>query len=446
MAMGSPLLSMGDNPTFWSNTFIKRSDLISSPRTCKTYIILCLASKGRGFGDEPLKKEKSNTTKVPQESMRVASKPSNFVSGVPKQRTKKAPLLEVDVDSKSRSDVMDRQFLEKIEAVRRSVREQKKYEKKVYQAIDYDAPVESEQTSTGLGMKVGVGIAVVVFGLVFALGDFLPSGSVGPNDDTSIIERKLTEKEKATLEGTLRQYEATLSNSPEDPTALEGAAVTLVELGEYKRAASLLEKLTKENPNDIEAYRLLGEVKYELKDFEGSASAFRSSLSASDSIDFEVLRGLTNSLLAAKRPSEAVQLLLSSRELLNGGKPDGSSVSMDTKGKLDQKVQEIDPIQVELLLGKAYSDWGHVSDAVAVYDQLISKYPNDFRGYLAKGIILKENGKIGDAERMFIQRTVRPSGFSVVDVKIKTNRNGERDHQRVISMSIFCIFLEFSCN
>jgi len=48
-------------------------------------------------------------------------------------------------------------------------------------------------------------------------------------------------------------------------------------------------------------------------------------------------------------------------------------------------------MQVELLLGKAYSDWGHVSDAVAVYDQLISKYPNDFRGYLAKVryIILK---------------------------------------------------------
>ena len=41
-------------------------------------------------------------------------------------------------------------------------------------------------------------------------------------------------------------------------------------------------------------------------------------------------------------------------------------------------------LQVELLLGKAYSDGGRVSDAVAVYDQLISSYPNDFRGYLAK--------------------------------------------------------------
>lgn len=40
--------------------------------------------------------------------------------------------------------------------------------------------------------------------------------------------------------------------------------------------------------------------------------------------------------------------------------------------------------QVDLLLGKAYSDWGHVSDAVSVYDQLISSHPDDFRGYLAK--------------------------------------------------------------
>lgn len=41
-------------------------------------------------------------------------------------------------------------------------------------------------------------------------------------------------------------------------------------------------------------------------------------------------------------------------------------------------------LQVDLLLGKSYSDWGHVSDAVSVYDQLISSHPNDFRGYLAK--------------------------------------------------------------
>ncbi|XP_020261552.1 uncharacterized protein LOC109837640 isoform X1 [Asparagus officinalis] len=316
---------------------------------------------------------------------------------------RQAPELTTGLDQKSR--ILDRKFLEKVDAVRRSARELKKVEEdKLYQAIDYDAPVETEQSTTGLGTKVGVGIAVVVFGLVFAFGDFLPSTSVGPNNDSAVVEKKLTDKEKATLKERLQQFEAVLSTSPEDPTALEGAAVTLAELGEYEPASSFLEKLIKERPNDIEAFRLLGEVKYELKDFEGSASTYRTALSkASDGINFEVLRGLTNSLLAAKKPSEAVQVLLSSRGQLNGGSSDASNILPDASSNLEQTMQKVDPVQVELLLGKAYSDWGHVSDAVAVYDQLISKYPNDFRGYLAKGIILKENGKLGDAERMFIQ-------------------------------------------
>jgi hypothetical protein len=41
-------------------------------------------------------------------------------------------------------------------------------------------------------------------------------------------------------------------------------------------------------------------------------------------------------------------------------------------------------LQVDLLLGKAYSDWGHISDAVSVYDELINEQPEDFRPYLAK--------------------------------------------------------------
>jgi len=43
--------------------------------------------------------------------------------------------------------------------------------------------------------------------------------------------------------------------------------------------------------------------------------------------------------------------------------------------------------QVDLLLGKVYSDWGHISDAVSVYDKLINEHPEDFRGYLAKVLI-----------------------------------------------------------
>ncbi|KAF2309199.1 hypothetical protein GH714_001157 [Hevea brasiliensis] len=55
---------------------------------------------------------------------------------------------------------------------------------------------------------------------------------------------------------------------------------------------------------------------------------------------------------------------------------------------------EVDPIQVDLLHGKAYSDWGHASDAVSVYDQLISSHPNHFWVYLAKCDLIHRNFQI----------------------------------------------------
>lgn len=302
-------------------------------------------------------------------------------------------------DGKSNNRAADIQFEERLEAIRRSALEQRKADvSKEYGSIDYDAPVESEQNKIGLGTKIGVGVAVIVFGLIFALGDFLPSGSI--SEEAAVVNNKLSEKERSILETRLQQYEATLRISPKDPIALEGAAVTLAELGEYTRAASLLENLIKEKPSDGDAFRLLGDVRYELKDYEGSATAYRSSATVSKTIDFEVLRGLTNAFLAANKPEEAVQVLLASRGRL--AETSNNSDKKTERGTLETKLR-VDPIQIELLLGKAYSDWGHISDAVSVYDSLISSYPEDFRGYLAKGIILKENGKLGEAERMFIQ-------------------------------------------
>ncbi|XP_060669688.1 uncharacterized protein LOC132799248 [Ziziphus jujuba] len=77
---------------------------------------------------------------------------------------------------------------------------------------------------------------------------------------------------------------------------------------------------------------------------------------------------------------EAVNFLLASQQQLQA---QISEVRSESSTK-EAEVQKVDPVQVDLLVGKAYSDWGHVSDAVAVYDQLISAHPDDFRAYLAK--------------------------------------------------------------
>lgn len=43
----------------------------------------------------------------------------------------------------------------------------------------------------------------------------------------------------------------------------------------------------KEKPNDADAFRLLGEVKYELKDYDGSVAAYKSSAKVSLLKDFK---------------------------------------------------------------------------------------------------------------------------------------------------------------
>ncbi|CAN6447498.1 unnamed protein product [Victoria cruziana] len=378
------LLPQAKQP-FTRNALFTRSighKKISAYLSCSRYLnsyVCSTSDRKRGFGAQPVKKRKVIRLNVPKEDKDASSLPRKLSSRQSETSIGQAPGLSSSNDRRSENIVLDSKFNEKLEAIKRNTLEQRKAkENEQYRAIDYDAPIEPDKSSTGLGVKVGVGVAVVALGLAFTLGDFFPSGSLSTSSDLSIERKKLPEEEKK---------------------ALQGSAVTLVELGDYKRAAFLLEKLTKEKQKDSDVFRLLGEVKYELKDYSGSVAAYKNSISLSGMDNFEILLGLVNALLAAEKPDEAVQVLLDVREKLNESekRPD---VLVEATGR---SMQKFDPIQIDLLLGKAFSSWGHVSDAVSVYDQIISTYPDDFRGYLAKGVILKENGKVGDAERMFIQ-------------------------------------------
>jgi len=61
-------------------------------------------------------------------------------------------------------------------------------------------------------------------------------------------------------------------------------------------------------------------------------------------------------------------------------------------------------VAIELLLAKTYSSWrGHDTAALATYDALVARFPEDFRGYLAKGVFLRDQGRRADADRMFLQ-------------------------------------------
>ncbi|XP_073016686.1 uncharacterized protein [Primulina eburnea] len=367
------------------------------------------STPNRGFGSNSRKTDKKERKSSSSQQSSTAS---------PYQ----APGLSSSTGGKIKyTSPEDLEFQQRLEQVRKSAIAQKKAEEeKQYGAIDYDAPTQTTGStdSVGLGTKIGVGVAVLVFGLIFALGDFLPSGSITKEAD--IADEEISKEERANLEERLKKFEQALAVSPEDSKALEGAAVTLAEMRDYKGAATLLEKLSEKKENDPDVFRLLGEVKYAIQDYEGSAKAYRSAYMTSKSSDFEVLRGLTNALLAAKKPDQAVQVLLATRGQLDKEK---SSDNNDmTVRSTTGTSSGLDPIQVDLLLGKAYADWGHISDAVSVYDQLITNHPDDFRGYLAKGIVLKQNGSTGDAERMFIQARF----FAPAEAKVLVDKYARR--------------------
>ncbi|CAM6127584.1 unnamed protein product [Calypogeia fissa] len=356
--------------------------------------------------------------------------------------SEEAPSLLIDDEWPSYDPEDDELFEKKLEEIKRVAAEQKKMEEqKKYAPIDYDAPLPSSSSTPNswtdnLGAKIGIGVAVVVFGLIFAFGDFLPSSPTA--EKSSLVEKKqLTKEQTSKLEAQVQEFEGILKDSPEDRSALEGAAVSYAELGEYDKAEKYLTKITQKSPGNADVFRLLAEVQSGKGDLDGSISSYRAAIQASGKKEsFALLQGLTDTLLAAKKPSEAVGELLAARarlqykfdQIKSQAKQailPSTSGDISSPGNLKGEDntpdidEQIDPITLELLLGKAYAAWdGHTSDAATVYDGLIKNYPEDYRGFLAKGVLLKTQNKQGDAERMFIQaRYLAPANSkSIVDI------------------------------
>lgn len=69
--------------------------------------------------------------------------------------------------------------------------------------------------------------------------------------------RELSADQKAQLKEQAQKYESQLASNGADLEALEGAGVSYAQLGDFKRAETLIAKLTSARPTDPEAWRLL---------------------------------------------------------------------------------------------------------------------------------------------------------------------------------------------
>ncbi|KAG6555331.1 hypothetical protein Mapa_003374 [Marchantia paleacea] len=371
-----------------------------------------------GFGAQPKKKLKR--TDRPQQEKEA----KDFVLEAQKILAKKhegskettttieepvgAPSLLIAED-KPTNALDEGDFERKLAEIKRLAEEQKKLdEAKKYGAIDYDAPVPASPTgmADNLFVKFGIGLAVIIFGLLFALGDNVPSFSPKAEKSGLVEKMQLKPDDRVKLQAQVKNLEEALQKNPEDRFALEGAGVIYAQLGDFDKAAELLSKIVQKSPRDVEALRLLAEVEDGKGDFDASTVAYRAAMRASSKESMALLQGLTDTLLAAKKPGEAVGELLAARTRLKTNAQQEvlpPNADDNIQGLNPQNYEQIDPIQVELLLGRSYAAWGKPGDAVSVYDGLITSYPDDFRGYLAKGVLLKDQGKTADSERMFIQ-------------------------------------------
>lgn len=144
--------------------------------------------------------------------------------------------------------------------------------------------------------------------------------------------------------------------------------------------------------------------------------------------DLQIVTGLVDAYLADSKPQKAVDYLRQAKQQLaepatagsssgassiegpsTSSSSDGSSSSTSgaaeqAQAQQQQPVKPLDDVSLDLMLAKTYTRWrGHDNDVLATYDASIAAHPEDFRVYLAKGRWLREQGRRGDAERMFIQ-------------------------------------------
>ncbi|KAI8474445.1 MAG: hypothetical protein J3K34DRAFT_518183 [Monoraphidium minutum] len=277
--------------------------------------------------------------------------------------------------------------------------------------------------------KLGLAAGAIVLGLVLIL---VSGADMSPGTDRYKGVRSSRpppdEKTAALLEAQAASFKALLDRNPDDTAALESLAVTVARLGDYDSAADLLDKLVAKRPGDAEALRVLGEASLLSAQAPRAVAAYEKA-AALQPRDQQIVTGLTDAYIASAQQSKAVSRLTRLRDELAaerrpgaapaaaaaaaagmgvpavGDGPDGGASSSGGGGAAATAARRaVDPVAVQLLLGKTYAGWrGHDADAVAAYDALIAAAPEDFRGYLAKGVFLKERGRRGDAERMFLQ-------------------------------------------
>lgn len=255
----------------------------------------------------------------------------------------------------------------------------------------------AEEGSFGPSQVVLGALSLVLVGVFLIANGGSDLGYSAPRTGS---QTQLAPEQRNDLKAELGRMEARMSESPGDLEALESAAVLNTQLGDYKKASELLDKLVMAKPTDQEALRLLGEVQFQQGDAKKASETFRLAFNASGSKSLEVLTLLTDSLMASGNQKDAINEV-------KGLRGTGNSLG---------------DVELGMLQAKLLAQWrGHSPEAIQLYEELCEANPDDFRPFLGRGLLLKAEGRMADAQRMFVSaRYLAPaSSKATVEALIK---------------------------
>lgn len=263
-----------------------------------------------------------------------------------------------------------------------------------------NAATEREYGGASFGpSQIGLAVASLALVGVFLVANGGSELGYATRKPSSSNSMELAPEQKNDLETALQEATTKLQANANDLDALEASAVLNAKLGKFDIAEQQLVKLSKAKPGNVDVLRVLAETQSTIGNTGNAVETYRRAWAASGESNLEILTGLTTALGNDNQSQVAVDLV---RSLLSN----------------EAVTKNIGDVELGLLLAKAYSQWrGHIPDALAQYDQLIEKYADDFRPLLGKGLLLRQQGREGDAQRMFIQaRYLAPaSSRGIVD-------------------------------
>ncbi|MDJ0659425.1 MAG: tetratricopeptide repeat protein [Crocosphaera sp.] len=203
-------------------------------------------------------------------------------------------------------------------------------------------------------------------------------------DQASVVTPETTRLENEAL-----GYQLVLEREPDNENALLGLLETRLRQGDLEAAIAPLERLAQLNPQQPDYGILLAQSQQQLKNYPEALNAYQEIIAANPG-DMRALKGMVDLYLEQNRSQDAISLVQNTLD---------EAIEEQSKESASQSVFNLTSLQ--LLLGEIYSEQERYDEALVIYDQAIKGDKDDFRPLLAKGMLLREQGKENEAQTLF---------------------------------------------